>query len=283
MRTLVLDKSALVGTPPGFLARQGFTFLLTLNLFHEIVSERIDKRKKISKLEQEKLDQRVRSILHKAIREAGNVWLNETDAVEFEITRGRSAKDTPRITLPPGVIDVLPGETQQVCIGLDAIFGEQIAAIHASGGQTALAGLRLLGEEAFFQSIRAQSSSPQTQAQLAREAKIGFAESAERRGLSVSPLFCPASGWLTFGVNLVQWAYSWYRLWKWGKDPPGKPANVFCDAIYVAHVSITDGILSSDEDLLKLAWACWPEKEDDIYEFDQQSQTRRRFHPRWSR
>ncbi len=107
---------------------------------------------------------------------------------------------------------------------------------------------------------------------------------AKGKGLQVSPRFNPGPGWLTFGIDLVARAFFKLRLWT-EKDPglvQRKSPNPFFDSVYIAYISIANGILSSDKGLLKLAWACWPEKEKNLYEFDMQTQTIRPFAPSWT-
>ena len=90
--------------------------------------------------------------------------------------------------------------------------------------------------------------------------------------------------WFSFGMALVGEAFRQWKLWKYGDEPADtkKPANPFYDTMYIAFMAIADGIVSADKNLLKLAWACWPDKREYIYDYDMREHRIIPFQPKWS-
>lgn len=286
-KTLVLDKSAVKAAPRGLLnnLRTDFDFLLPDTLLHEIATEKLDQRDTLSAAARTELDNKIRANFLKTIEEAGNLWLDNETALSWEIQEGRAAKHAPQLSLcvTPS-IDILSVAERQLCLDDDAKKGKLMSVVHAPADQPGFEEIRSWGEEALFRRLRDDYSSDQVRLQVAIDAKNGFSEIALVRGMTVSPAFAPDPGWFSFGITLASRAYLPWKFWKRGDGPadPKKPPNPYFDMVYVGYIAIADGILSADKDLLKMAWACWPEKESGIYEFDTQSHRITTFNPHWS-
>lgn len=110
-----------------------------------------------------------------------------------------------------------------------------------------------------------------------------WSELAASHGVQMSSDFQIARGWFCYGWDVAGIATLKYRLWTRLDGPMSKvkPECFGFDAQYLAHLSITDGILSNDAMVLGLAWACWPEKRQHIYTYDQESKTIKPFVPEW--
>lgn len=287
MKTLVLDKSAVKAAPRGLLKslRTKFDFLLSDTLLHEIATEKLDQRSSFSEIERADLDRKIRANFLRTIEEAGNLWIDNEAALLWEIEQGCSAKHAPRISLrvTPS-IDMLSEAEKQFCLDDDARKGELASVVHAREDQQGFQEIRSWGEKKVFCQLREDYSSERVHNQVARDAKRGFAEIALQRGLKVSPDFTPGPDWFSFGITLASQAYLPWKFWKHGDGLADrrKPPNPYFDMVYVGYVAVADGILSTDKDLLKLAWACWPEKTGDIYELDMKSHRIGVFKPRWS-
>ena len=83
---------------------------------------------------------------------------------------------------------------------------------------------------------------------------------------------------------LVSKVFRDWKLWKYRDEPadPKKPANPFYDTMYIAIMAIAEGVISMDKNLLKLAWACWPDKREHIYDYDMHEHQIIPFEPKWS-
>ena len=140
-----------------------------------------------------------------------------------------------------------------------------------------------LREPEIFLRLEENLSSQEGTRKIAAAAKRSFTEPALHRGWSVSDSFRPTRTWFCFGVELVYQAYPLFKFSKYGDEPADKrkPANPFLDLYYIMYCAITDGLLSKDENQLKLAWACWPEKRDNIRWFDDKTKTHHKYVPSW--
>jgi hypothetical protein len=100
-------------------------------------------------------------------------------------------------------------------------------------------------------------------------------------GWNMHSNFCPQPDWYTFGWFRAQQAYIHWKYACHGDNVPSEPANIAFDMTYVAHMAVLDGLLSCDGDMLKLAWACWPEKRQDIHTLDRASGEIVAYRPAW--
>ena len=95
----------------------------------------------------------------------------------------------------------------------------------------------------------------------------------------------PIRDWLSFGIILTANVVYFLAAWKYGRgDKPSvtkKSVNFSFDVRYMPYIAIADGILSSDKEQLKLAWALWPEKRESIYYYDQAKHEPEVFEPGW--
>lgn len=289
MKMLVLDKSVVVATPRDFLKnhRDRFDFLLTDTLHHEIFTEKLDQWDSLCPDERTKTRQRIHASFRKAQEGAGNLWVDNERALGWEITEGCSARHAPTrsisFTFTPSN-DMFSEEWKRECLKYDAKRGKLMSVVHAPVDQNVFERVRSLREEELFHQVRQDYSSERFRNSFALDAKTGFSEHGARRGLKVAPGFAPGAGWFSFGIIMASFAYLRWKFWKYGDDPPDRksPANPYFDMVYVSYIAIADGILSSDKNLLKIAWACYPEKEEDLYEFDTQTHEIATFKPQWS-
>lgn len=286
MKTLALDKSALVGAPKDFLKnlQKEFDFLLTDTLFHEITTRELEQRQFLTASQKGILARRIETDLAKALTEAGNQWLERPTALFWEITEGRSAKCAPREKIPSwGSLDELLNQTAEACRKYDKDAAELGRIPRPAGHHKAYQSLRNCDEQQFFQQLEALSTS---QLQIAKRARDFLQLSAERSSLSLSLYSLPRKDWFTYGIQLSFRAFTlwqFWRFWRYGDElKPKKPANPVFDTYYLAFMAIADGLLSSDKGMLKFAWAIWPEKREHIYYFDQHNQSLVRFEPEWT-
>lgn len=289
MNTLVLDKSALVGAPKDFLKnlRKDFDFLLTDTLFHEITTRKLEERQFLSASQKGILARRIEVDLAKAVKEAGNQWLERPTALVWEITQGRSAKYALREELPRwGSLDELLDQTAEACRKYDKDAAELGRIPRPAGHHKADQLLRDCDEQQFFQQLEALSTNPTGQFQTAKRARDFIRSSAEDRALQLPLYSFPRPDWFTYGIQLSLRAFTlwqFWRFWRYGDElKPKKPANPVFDMYYLAFMAIADGLLSSDTGMLKFAWAIWPEKREHIYYFDLNSHKFDRFEPEWS-
>jgi len=284
MKTLVLDKSTLEAAPKGFLQdRRGeFHFLLPGHLLHELATEKLAQRHFMSPSEKEALDYKLQFLFKKAIHEAGGQWIGHTEALEWEITQGRSSRGMPTRDLSSlrSFKDLLQGKVLDHCNELEAIYATAASVPHDPRMERDFRELQCTPEADLLKNFADKARSQEYVMLLSQRAST-LADLAPQKGWTVSPNFHPGPGWFAYGMTL---AGSLYLQWKWCKfgDAPAdrkKPANPVFDLYYIAFMAITDGLLSSDTGMLELAWAAWPEKREDIYQYRMEKSALVRFNP----
>ena len=288
MRTVVIDKSALVAAPLGLLKTLDFAFLLADTLLYEIGTEKLGQDKNLSVAEESRANGRIRATLKKAMEEAGNTWVDRESALRWELERGVSAavENAPRFNLLdtalPEILSCSSGLYGQ-CMEYEVPIGRLASTAHAPADEESFQRVRRLNERELFEQLRRDHCSPEGRMRIAKEAKEAIAQRAKERGYQVVPSFDPGPGWLAFGMILSKMVFLPWKFWRYGDQPAdrGKPANPWFDTDYIAYMAIADGLLSADRNQLKLAWACWPEKESWIYCLDTQDHTISQFRPEW--
>ena len=288
VKTVVIDKSALVAAPPGLLKTLDFAFLLTDTLLHEIGTEKLGQDKNLSVAEESRANGRIRATLQKAMEEAGSTWVERECALRWELEHGVSAavEDAPRFNLRdtalPEILSCL-SERYKPCLEYEVRIGRLASTGHAPADEEYFQGVRRLKERELFEQLRRDHCSPEGRIRIAKEAKDAIGQGAKERGYQVVTSFDPGPGWLAFGMILSKMVFLPWKFWRYGDQPADrrKPANPWFDTDYVAYMAIADGLLSADRDQLKLAWACWPEKESLICRLDTQDHTISPFRPEW--
>ena len=78
-------------------------------------------------------------------------------------------------------------------------------------------------------------------------------------------------------------ALFYLKFWRVGNGTlePDKPANPMFDVFYGAFVSLFDGILSCDPDLLNLVWACYRDKRKNILTYSSAKKAIVQYEPPW--
>lgn len=274
MTTLVLDKSALRAAPTQFLfkLREQYDFLLAETLLYELGTENISERVTITGQQEEALNKRLEAQFAKAVKVFGNKWIGTDDALKWEITEGSSARFAPRMPLqgPLGLHELLDGKTVQDCLAFDsakASFASFAAPVRSESDKKVLADHRKIREEDFFCRLAHGLGPAKSPAEI-RKTVVGLAQEGEKRhGWKKSPYFFPRKDWFIYGIALAHMVYLPWKLWKYGNDAPSKAANAAYDLYYIGFMAIADGLLSSDKNMLKLAWAMWPDKRQHICEY----------------
>lgn len=290
MPSLVLDKSLVVAARPGVLgalrARQ-FSFVLTDTLLYEIATERLADRDLLGEQDARRLDGRIAASLAKA-REAGDAWVERSEALRWEVVHGQSARFALRLIMKQSfsledILETLK-KVGNACLSHDAGMGRLASVAHAPGDDAEFKKVRGMDQRSFFDYLQGQLSSPRFLEALPVEARSGFVEVAAKHGLTVSPSFVPDRDWLAYGIELASRAYLPWKFWRVGDEAPDlrKPPNPFFDNLYIAFMAIGDGIISCDKDLLKLSWVCWPEKREHILRYDTITHTPVPFQPDWA-
>ena len=275
MKTLVLDKSSLWAAPLEFLRelRKSYNFLLTTTLLAELGTEDIVERVSITDEARQSLDKRIEARFDKAIKAAGNEWLDHIEAMKWEVTEGRSARLAPRVQIR-GALEIpklLDGKTVQNCLAFDsakASFASFAAPVGSESDNQELADFRKIPEEDFFCRLAHGLGPVKSPAEI-RKTALELAQKGEKRhGWKKSPCFFPCRDWFIYGIALAHMAYLPWKLWKHGNEVPRKAANAAYDLYYIGFMAIADGLLSSDKNMLKLAWAVWPDKRQNICEYE---------------
>jgi len=287
MTTLILDKSMVKAARKGVIEdlRSDFDFLLPDVLLHEIMTENLDKRQTLASHQIDRLDNMIHANMRRATTEAGNHWIAKDEAVAWEIVEGRSARYAPTMNIQHVTsIYILSKEEMQNCLDDDARLGDITAAEHATEDDAWFAWVRTLKEKVLFEYLANTLSSEEAVRSIGEKARIDRTKDGISRGLVVSPNFKPTHEWFSFGINLAVDAFLKWKFWKYGdaRSDTKKPANPFYDTMYIATIAIADGIISGDKNLLKLAWACWPDKRGNIYDYDTQEHQIIPFEPQWS-
>ncbi len=286
MKTLVLDKSALIGASRYGIKklRERFDFLLTDTLLHEIATEGFKEHGKLCEKKQKKLDQRIDATFAKTVRDLGNSWIEMNVSIRWEIENGRSAKFGPIFSTEDiRITDYLSPKVLKLSAEYEGRIGNLTGMKHHPEDEDDFQVVRRMSEREVLEKMEHDFAREQAICDIAEDARRSFVESARERGWSVSSYYKLDRGWLSFGMYLVHRGYVPWKFNKYGDEPaqPKKPANPSFDLIYIGHMAIADGILSTDKEQLKLAWAIWPEKRENIYYYDQATHEPEVFEPEW--
>lgn len=289
MTTLVLDKSCLqwVSTQLLMELRGQYDFLLTGVLLEELGTEDVEKRGTFTAHQDEALNRRLEAQFAKAAKIIGNEWIGHLEALEWEITQGRSARFAPRIQVQ-GALElegVFDGNTLKDCVAHEnamASFASFAAPVRNESDNKILADFRNIPEEEFFCRLTMGLGPAKSSAEI-RKTMSRLAEEGEKRyGWKKSSYFFPHRDWYIYGTALSRKVYLPWKLWKYGNDAPARAANAAYDLHYISFMAIADGLLSSDKNMLKLAWAMWPDKRQHIYEYRAKDKKVAVFEPGWS-
>jgi hypothetical protein len=260
--------------------------VLTDTLLYEISTERLRDRVLLCDQDARGLDSMIAASLAKA-REAGDEWVERSEALRWEILRGESARSAPRFAMKRSftlqdILDTL-AEVGDACLSHDTAMGRLGSVVHAPRDEAGFSRIRGMDKRSFFDYLQAHLSSPGLLEALPMEARNGFMKVAAEHGLTPSPRFIPDRGWLAYGIELAGRAYVPWKLWRVGDQEADahKPANPFFDNLYIAFMAIGDGIISCDKDLLALSWVCWPEKRRHILGYDSANHQPTQFRPDW--
>ena len=270
-KTLVLDKSVLQGAQGEFIKELGgkFDFLLPGMLLYEIYTKRLEERPQLAQSQKDTLDQGIEANLWKVAEKTGNQWVNELNALRWEAEKGCSAGHMPTERLKTKSIEEMFSNQTMVeqCLEYEK-HSEFLAKVCLSQElRNEWKPYLEMDERGFLAEMR------KSQSWVAEAAINHVRDISSQEGWKISPNFKPDRQWFSFGWVL---AFGLSGGWQVYKHPDGavpktkKAANVCFDAYYIACVAIADGLLSADKEMLKLAWACWPEKEDHIYEYDRE-------------
>lgn len=278
---LVLDVSAVVAAPPGYLKglRRDFTFLLPDVLAEELGIQAFDHNGRPSRRKTARADANLR----KCIEEAGNEWVDRMQAVRWEAVQARSARFMPRRQLPAALLKDMdiPDAVRKESLQLKNSRAQHGSVVHDSQDEIPFRVLQRMSEGELYHSIQRDSSSEQVHRAVVQAATNRLVEEAMRCGEMPPSRPEPDRSWLTYGLELMSRALCHWKYGVYGDDRPQKPDNVVCDLDYVGFMAIADGILSHDAPLLKLAWAIWPEKRRHIYDFRPDKKQLVRLEPPW--
>jgi len=286
VKMLVLDKSCLQAAPTQFLRglRERYNFLLTTTLLEELGTEDVAERGSMTEKEKQALNLKIERRFATAVAVAGNEWIDHLQGIEWEITRGKSARFAPtmQLQLPLDLDRLLDSKTVQDCLTFDkakASLASFAAPVRNEADKTVLASHMQTPEETFFDRLASGLASDEFSVEM-RETVTALVQAGEKRGWTKSFYFFPRSDWLIYGLALAHRVYLPWKLWKYGNNAPTKAANAAYDLYYIGFMAIADGLLSLDRNMLKLAWAMWPKKRQHIYEYrDERILT---FVPTWS-
>jgi hypothetical protein len=285
MKTLVLDKSVLKAASPETMRslRRRFNFLLSDTLFHEIVTERLKERNNLTETELSQLNRYVYGNLNKAIRWAGNSWINHVEALTWEAQKGQSGRHSPysRITRLLNEEELFDPLIVTASLELDNQRRFLASAKHAPEEHEQFKNLRRMSEAEILNSISRDYWSDKGIERLKLDARDLLKSHTTKCNLSISSNLDPDIDWLSFGYSLAAKSSLISKLWRYGDEvaDPKKPANTYYDMDYIAHIAITDGLISADIVMLKIAWACWPAKRDNIFVFHFNEQNVRLYKP----
>jgi len=282
----VLDKSVLIAAPQDMFEKQPFSFLLPDILLQEIGTEKEEGCKDNCGSLNER---RISSNLKKVMRKVGNTWVDSESAIRWELERGISASDKnapcSNLSDEKKIMEIVSSkDLHHENMKYEDCSARLSSVAHSPKDEQSFQDIRQLKETEFFRLLRQIFSSPDLQKRITMEVKDIFEKIASKQGWHVSEQFNPDPTWLSYGMILSEMVFLPWKLWKYGDNPAGtrKPANPWFDMKYIAYMAIADGILSADIDQLKLAWACWPEKESSIYYFNTNDHEISQFHSKWS-
>lgn len=273
MKTIVLDKSALQAIPARLLStvNQSFDLYLTDVLLVEICTDRQEGGR----------DKWMRKVLGNC----DDLWVPPClDIIIEEMTTGIPAylfltAEGIRHPLNAVYEHASPEEIKRHEAGL--IEMSQIKC--HPGDRDRLSELQQLpSDKTFYAYLSAHLSKYAGTA----TGKIDWTTEALPPAVEASPSFRPRPGWFSYSIDLVAEASLIWKLKKYGDSPAGeakKPENFGADLFYIAYVGVANGLLACDRKMLDLAWACWPEKRENIYTYDQERKELAGYKPRWCR
>lgn len=291
MPRVVLDKSIVQWVQRGFFEAQlqSFDFLLSGNLLLEILTEGFQDQDQVSRTAREKSNQIINANLEKVVLGIGNAWLLPDAIIRHEITTGESGRAVKPVPLAIPRAEQVPQEGCRNTIGL---FEDIVAVLTSARGERSavempehLAGIRGVAQNdrrGFFSRLEPEFLQRE---RIPIDARRAWEEFAKRHRFGVHPDFEIVPGYLCFGMSLIQKAAWYWAHWLRDEGPIDmhNPPNTFYDAVGVAYMSIADGLVAKDEDMLHFAWACWPEKREHIYTYNQDTREIERFVPEWER
>ena len=279
--TLVLDKSAVVAAPPDYLKglRRDFSFLLPDVLGEEIGLEAIESDTPSSPGRKARAD----ASLRKCTQEAGNEWVERMEAVRWEAVNACSAHLMPRSPIQETSLQDadVPDAVRAESLQLKKNMADWASITHDAEDEIPFKAIRRMSEKELYEAIQNDSSSDKVHRVVVQAAQCRLVEEAIRCNQIPPSRPEPDRGWLTYGLELVSRGLRHWKYGLYGDDRPRKPDNLVCDLYYVGFMAIADGILSHDAQLLKLAWAIWPEKRRHIYDFRPDEKQLLRFEPPW--
>ena len=279
--TLVLDKSAVVAVPQGYLRslRKDFSFLLSDVLGEEIGIEAMENSVQSSPRRKARADANLR----KCTEEAGNEWVERMEAVRWEAVQACSARLMPRSPVQETSLQDIhvPDTVRAESLQLKKNMADWASVIHDAEDELPFQAIRRMNEKELYEAIQNDSSSDEVHHVVVQAAERRLVEEAIRCNQIPPSRPEPDRGWLTYGLELVSRGLRHWKYGLYGDDRPHKPDNLVCDLHYVGFMAIADGILSHDAHLLKLAWAIWPEKRNHIYDFRPDEKQLLRFEPPW--
>lgn len=283
MKKLVLDKSALVATRRGILsnARLRFAFLLTDTLLHEIVSEKATGRHLLDPRGLGRLEGRIRANIDKIVNEAGNAILQARSAITWELATGTPASLCLEDRLPRlESADRFALKHAEDIAQYDAGFAYLAQFRHHRDDEEAFQNLRKLhGDEDLFRQLESDLQA----LDVACRAKASYSQLGKAEGINIAVRFRPRRNWFCYGMEAASYAFLAWKFARHGDGPADtkKPPNPAFDFTYVAFMAIADGLLSCDNTMLNLAWACWPDKRANIHWYDAKAHDIVPFLPGW--
>ena len=270
---LILDKCVLQGSSTSALseANNKFRICLTDTLLYEIQTDSKGESKKWL------------GILLATVED--NWFPSSGDILTWEITRGYSGTNFLGI---PGVVrtinDAYESEPEEVIRKYEETMAGIGAVRHHPDDEQDFRTLReLKGKDPeFYRHVEVNETA---RTHLEQEAEKSWREFAIQNQLEVSDHFLPTSSWLCYGVIMSQAAFLRWKFSRRGDFPadPKKPANPALDMFYIGYMSLADGLLSNDKDMLRLSWAVWPDKRKHLYTYDQTRREIVHFVPEWER
>ncbi len=287
MKTLILDKSALMAAsgPAIEELRQKFDFLLTGILLHEILSGGVEEWNQLSEDAKRALLLKNGSILNKAIYHAGDSWIRADHALVWEMERGCPSRTMPKINLGQGrrLHKMEPKDIDRI-LRKDGEVAKLLSDFQAPYPGELLTIFSQTGEKEAFEGIQQSLLSPKVLSIMKNDCKAGLEEFAKKKGLKLSESFWPDRTWFSFGTFLSGELCRIWKIWKYGNNPmPNrlKATNFHYDHEYLGYMAIADGVLSSDQHLVKGAWLLWPEKREHIYYYNQTTREVEGGVPQW--
>lgn len=281
MKRIMLDCSALRGASSAAFSTVSlqFEFVITDKTFVELYTHDLDAGGNAAAAE----DEAARFLSQVAT--SARVVMYDVDLIRFEIERGVSGRAAPVTPMPSDPFNTVPrlqpDELEQMLLVSEEVgklwdfkvppgcedVGRQLRNCSADWD------LWPLVSSLLWNSIRVRDTQ-----------EAAFDDRVRRTRESdwtVSNNFCPQPDWITFGWEHVHRAYIYWKYARYGDEQPSDSPNVSFDMSYAAHMAVCDGLLASDKTLLKMGWACWPEKRDSLYTYDPRRGEIVPYKPQW--